>query len=78
MATRYVGIDDSNVTLQIGHPVFRIEAHGEIDRSEIEDDCSCLVEKDAVALLNVRKLEMIKQEEYKLRYRVTVEHQLHS
>jgi hypothetical protein len=38
MATRYVGIDDSNVTLQIGHPVFRIEAHGEIDRSEIEDD----------------------------------------
>jgi hypothetical protein len=45
MATRYVGIDDSNVTLQIGHPVLRIEAHDEIDRSEIEDDCSCIVER---------------------------------
>ncbi len=60
MATRYVGIDDSNVTMQMGHPVFRIEAHDKIYGSEIKDDCSYLVGKNAVALLNVRKLEVIK------------------
>ena len=55
MATRYVGIDDSNVALQMGHPVFRIEAHDEIGRSKFEGDCSYSVEEDAVALLDVGK-----------------------
>lgn len=55
MAARYVGIDDSNVTLQMGHPVFRIEAHDEIGRSEFEGDCSYLGEEDAIALLDVGK-----------------------
>jgi hypothetical protein len=55
MATRYVGIDDSNVTLQMGYPVFRIEAHDEIGRSKFEGDCSCSVEEDAVALLDAGK-----------------------
>jgi hypothetical protein len=53
MAARYVGIDDSNVALQMGHPVFRIEAHDEIGRSIFEDDCNYSVEDDGVALLDV-------------------------
>jgi len=55
MTTRYVGINDSNVALQMGHPVFRIEAHDVIVRSEFEGDCSYSVEEDAIALLDVGK-----------------------
>jgi hypothetical protein len=78
MATRYVGIDDSNVTLQMGHPVFRIEAHDEIGRSEFEGDCGYSGEKDAVALLDVGEIRDDEQEECKHIYRATVEPPLHS
>jgi hypothetical protein len=58
MAARYVGIDDSNITPQMGHPVFRIEAHDEINRSEIEGDCSYSVEENVVDLLDLGNTEV--------------------